>query len=93
MQKRYLGPEEEAAILSLREEGKEQKDIAKQFGVCQATISNVINGRHKVRGKRNSRQAYLPPRPPCEPEPPTPNFSELPDHVLFKHVNAFDFIG
>lgn len=35
-----------ATILSLANGGKRQKQIAKDYGVCEATISNIVN--HKV---------------------------------------------
>jgi hypothetical protein len=93
VQKRYLSPEEGTAIIAMRAEGKGLKDIAKKFGICQATVSNIINGRHRVRGKSNRRRACAPPRPHCEPEPDVQDFSQLPDDVLFKHVKPWDYIG
>ena len=93
MQKHYLSPEDETAILSLRAEGKVMKDIAKKFGICQATVSNVVNGKHKIRSKSNRRRACAPATPPREMPTPVQDFSLLPDHVLFKHVRIWDFIG
>ena len=94
MQKHYLSPEEEAGILKMREEGHKMLVIAKKFEICQATVSNVINGRHKVRGKSNCRRACAPPRRPhCEPAPEELVFIDLPDEVLFQHVRVWDYIG
>lgn len=89
MQKRYLSPEEYESILRQKEEGIQSKDIAKAFGVCEATVSNVIHGRNKTRGKR--RRAVGPPPSKCESEEMV--FSELPDEVMFKHVRVWDYIG
>lgn len=95
MQKHYLSPEEEAAILSMREEGNKMETIARKFGICQATVSNVINGKHKVRGKQNRRRGCGPRRPERElvTEEAEQVFVDLPDDVLFQHVRLWDYIG
>ncbi len=93
MQKHYLSPEEETAIRAMREEGHKMLAIAKKFEISQATVSNVINGRHKLRGTSPRRRACKPVRPLPEPGLVVQDFSSLPDHVLFQHVREWDFIG
>lgn len=93
MQKHYLSPEEETGILKMREEGCKMETIAKKFGICQGTVSKVVNGKHRIRGEKKRRRACAPSHPIPDPVTEVQDFSNLPDHVLFQHVREWDFIG
>jgi IS30 family transposase len=86
--KRYLSPEEHAEIHRLHAEKVSQQMIARKFGICEATVSNIVHGRSRPRKPPLYRRVTSTP-----PEPQEQDFSQLPDDVLFKHVREWDFIG
>lgn len=87
---RYLAATEVEEIKQLRAANSRIKDIARRFGVCEGTISNIVNGKTGARTPKKNRR-YL--RIPLEPAFEIQDFSTLPDHILFKHVRVWDFIG
>lgn len=91
---RYLRVEVHEAIKKMKvEEGLSIKDIAKKFGVCTATVSNIVNGKTVPRGANKLRKP-LPNRATIEAnEVQFQDYSTLPDEVLFQHVRECNFIG
>jgi hypothetical protein len=89
---RYLSQSDHEDIRELRAIGWSTLAIAARFEVCQATVSNVLNGRSKPK-RRNF--VPKPPKPPQERPVITlyEDFSQLPDHVLFQPVKECNFIG
>ncbi len=88
---RYLAENEMEDVLKLRAEGWYIKAIAKRFEVCEATISNIVNGKARKRKMGSvGKELY---RAEIRREMREENFSELPDHVLFQHVKESNFIG
>lgn len=88
---RYLKQREVDEIKKLREEKVMIKDIAKRFLVCEATISNVVNGKTPPRKIKSVGSAIRSPYDPIEFKEEV--FSTLPNDVFFQHGKAKDFIG
>jgi hypothetical protein len=88
MPKRYLSPEEHAEIHRLHAASVSQKDIARQFRICEASVSNIVHGRSRPRKPALHRRQTV-----QIPEAREQDFSQLPDNVLFKHVPVWDYIG
>lgn len=88
---RYLRSEDMEEVKKLRAEGAMIKDIAKRFNVCDATISNIVNGKS---APRKLKSVGGPVRSPYDPIDFVEEiFIGLPDTVLFQHTRERDFIG
>lgn len=88
---RYLLVAEVEEIKKLRNEGGMIKAIALQFGVCEATISKIINGKTGARTMCQSKQYSRIPKETVTVVEEV--FQGLPDTVLFEHVKECNFIG
>lgn len=88
---RYLRQQEVDEVKKLREEGFMIKDIAKRFNVCDATISNIVNGKSAPRKMKSLGDKIRSPYDPVEFI--EEDFSSFPDNVLFQPVRERDFIG
>lgn len=88
---RYLNQGEVDEVKRLRAKRVLIKDIAQTFLVCEATVSNIINGKH---APRKIKIIGAPIRSPYDPlDFKEEDFSALPDNVLFQHAKERDFIG
>lgn len=88
---RYLKQIEVDEVKQLRQGGMLIRDIAKKFLVCEATVSNIVNGKNPPR-KIKTHVARI--RNPYEPiDFKEENFSILTDDIFFQHSKEKDFIG
>jgi transposase-like protein len=64
--KRHIFKENKEEILKLKQQGASHVEIAKRFGVSDATVSYWLKGRKKQQKHRNKDQIigkeYLPPK-------------------------------
>ena len=74
-----------AQILIRKSMGLTNAQIAREFGVCQATVHNIVNGKRQP----STKPKYV---PLPDPIPDYQDFSLLPDTVLFKHSREWDRI-
>jgi transcriptional regulator with XRE-family HTH domain len=86
----YLTPEDHEKIKQLRaDQNLSIREIARRMRRSEATVSNVLNGATPPRYRRPP-----PPRIPLrEKLDDYPDFTSLPDHVLFQHVRECNFVG
>jgi transcriptional regulator with XRE-family HTH domain len=94
---RYIRQQDAEEIVKLhQDEGWLMKDLAKKYGISEATVSNYIHGRTTPRfmKRRAGRPKVIPvTKTYASPDFKEEDFSELPDHVLFQHVRECNFIG
>lgn len=91
---RYLREGQYEEIIQLRrDQGMMVKDLAKKYGVCDATISNICKGTAVPRGGNKIIKPPPSRKIPDACEIEFVDFSILPDHVLFQHVREYNFIG
>lgn len=88
---RYLSQSDMDEIKKLRQEKMMIKDIAKRFLVCEATVSNIVNGKHPPRKMKPVGDCIRSPYDPIDFKEEV--FIDLPDDVFFQHVKERDFIG
>lgn len=54
-----LGPADRARVIEAAGAGEPQRKVAERFGVSQATVSNIVNGKHTALGDaRWARRTY-----------------------------------
>jgi predicted transcriptional regulator len=88
---RHLRADEVEELKKLREEGWMIKNLAKHFGICTATVSNIMAGKTDPAKKKPAKQRV--PKSSGIREFEEVNFKTLPNDALFQHVRIWDFIG
>lgn len=88
---KYLTQQQYEAVRKMWEEedNLSMAKLAKQFGVCEATISNIVRYSTKPRKHRGNNAKNREP----DDRDQVVVFKDLPDHVLFQHVKECNFIG
>lgn len=88
---RYLRTNEIEEVKKLRAQGWKFKDIAGRFMVCEATVSNIVNGKSSPRRLKHVDTSVRSPYAAVDFK--EEDFSQYPDTVLFQHVRVWDFTG
>lgn len=88
---RYLKQEDIDKVKELRNSGWSMIRIARQFDVCQATVSNILRGKTQPRRRKKLGRPARDPYAPVDFK--EEDLSAYPDDAYFQHVRIWDFIG